>query len=579
MSQKQRGLKSSVLPSRFARTPLSIVCQFSLLLQGLGWIPSLAIWSGSSVQAQEETPSQDMEAPTPPEVGNQSSSPLTETAPEIIFEVNPQNAATAPPAFYPPSSPASSVPTPAAPPAAAEWEPATPEPARGVAVPEYEAAAPEVEPAPQWEAAEPAPQSAAGEYYSPVESWEPAAAASSLDAPLDSVSAAGESLTTNQTESAPAEAGGDWASAAPAEWSDPTATSGEVGGYDYNNYYIDPTEYAIDVPPSSPPSVTATAKEAPTAATTTPPTTATAPDLVPPPPPVVIPGASGGQAQPSPSPANPSRGEERIAPTVRVDAPAPRYEAPPNPEAPPRYEAAAAPQRWVAAEPTVKLGPVQVSSSQVKFDMNKHAGILDYRRAARQRAAMGQGNTRMVFPLAVPTAITSAFGWRLHPISGQQQLHQGVDFGAPLGTPILAAFAGKVAIADWLGGYGLTVVLSHDEGTKETLYAHMSEVLVKEGEEVVPGEPIGLVGSTGFSTGPHLHFEVRELTPDGWVAMDPGTQIEYALAELLKSLQVAEAQPTNTAKPEPTTPQTSTLGETGGRGDSSPGSFELPPGN
>ncbi|HIK09079.1 MAG TPA: peptidoglycan DD-metalloendopeptidase family protein [Oscillatoriaceae cyanobacterium M33_DOE_052] len=525
-----------------------------------------------------------MEAPTPPEVGNQSSSPLTETAPEIIFEVNPQNAATAPPEFYPPSIPESSVPTPAAPPVAAEWEPTTPEPASGVAVPEYEAAAPEVEPAPQWEAAEPAPQtatapqwqpqSAPGEYYSPVESSEPAAAASSLDAPLDSVSAAGESLTTNQTESARAEAGGDWATAAPAEWSDPTATSGEVGGYDYNNYYIDPTEYAIDVPPSPPESLTATAKEAPTAATTTPPTTATAPDLVPPPPPppVVIPGASGGQAQPSPSPANPRRGDSRIAPTVRVDAPAPRYEAPP------RYEAAAAPQRWVAAEPTVKLGPVQVSSNQVKFDMNKHAGILDYRRAARQRAAMGQGNTRMVFPLAVPTAITSVFGWRLHPISGRQQLHQGVDFGAPLGTPILAAFAGKVAIADWLGGYGLTVVLSHDEGTKETLYAHMSEVLVKEGQEVVQGEPIGLVGSTGFSTGPHLHFEVRELTPDGWVAMDPGTQIEYALAELLKSLQVAEAQPTNTANPAPTTPQTGAE-EQGSRGAGEQGSFELPPGN
>lgn len=564
MSQKQRGLKSSVLPSRFARTPLSIVCQFSLLIQGLGWIPSLAIWSSSSVQAQEETPSQEMEAPTPSEVGNQSSSPLPETAPDKPMKINSLDAATAPPEFYPPSIPESSVPTPVVPPAAVEWEPATSEPVPSIGMPESETTAPLVEPAPQSEAREQGnqtatapqwqPKSADAEYYSPIESWEPAAPLS-LDAPLDSLNGAGELVTTNQGEVAPAEASGDWATAAPADLgSTRSANGGDSAGYDYSNYYIDPTEYAIDVPPSPPSSITATATPAPTASpapTTTPATTATAPELSPPPPPVVIPSTTVVQRQPSPPPGRTPVAAAADA-RVRGYAPAPMYEAT-------RYEAAPAPQRWVAAEPAVKLGPVEVSSSPVKFDINKHAGILDYRRAARQRAAMNQGNTRMVFPLAVPTAITSAFGWRINPISGSQQLHQGVDFGAPLGTPILAAFAGKVAIADWLGGYGLTVVLSHDEGTKETLYGHMSEVLVKEGQEVVQGEPIGLVGSTGFSTGPHLHFEVRELTPDGWVAMDPGTQIEYALAELVKSLQVAQAQPTDTAKPEASNGATPTL--------------------
>ncbi|NER37100.1 MAG: M23 family metallopeptidase [Oscillatoria sp. SIO1A7] len=148
----------------------------------------------------------------------------------------------------------------------------------------------------------------------------------------------------------------------------------------------------------------------------------------------------------------------------------------------------------------------------------------------------------MVFPLSIPATLGSAFGWRTHPISGKRQFHKGVDIGAPMGTPVLAAFGGKVAIADWLGGYGLTIVLLHDEGQEETLYAHLSEVLVKEGEIIQQGQAIGLVGSTGYSTGPHLHFEVRQVTANGWEAMDPGTQLEYALAEIVGSLEIAGNQ-------------------------------------
>jgi murein DD-endopeptidase MepM/ murein hydrolase activator NlpD len=109
-----------------------------------------------------------------------------------------------------------------------------------------------------------------------------------------------------------------------------------------------------------------------------------------------------------------------------------------------------------------------------------------------------------------------------------------------MGTPVLAAFAGQVAIADFLGGYGLTVSLEHNKGTQQTLYAHLSEIFVKPGEWVKQGETIGRVGSTGNSTGPHLHFEFRQLTPEGWVAMDAGQQLEYALAQLLKAMQVAQ---------------------------------------
>lgn len=89
--------------------------------------------------------------------------------------------------------------------------------------------------------------------------------------------------------------------------------------------------------------------------------------------------------------------------------------------------------------------------------------------------------------------------------------HNGVDFGAPIGTPVVASADGTVIVArgsGWNGGYGLYVVVSHSNGT-QTLYAHLSTVNITSGEKVTKGEMIGRVGSTGKSTGPHLHFEVR----------------------------------------------------------------------
>lgn len=163
-----------------------------------------------------------------------------------------------------------------------------------------------------------------------------------------------------------------------------------------------------------------------------------------------------------------------------------------------------------------------------------------YRRTLRPPGRLGNGNIRLIFPLSIPAAISSAFGWRVHPISGDSRLHSGTDLAAPMGTPVLAAYAGRVAIADLLGGYGLTVALDHNKATQQTLYAHLSEIFVKPGEWVEQGMVIGRVGSTGLSTGPHLHFEFRQLTPDGWVAMDAGAQLEYALAELVKSLRTAQ---------------------------------------
>lgn len=151
--------------------------------------------------------------------------------------------------------------------------------------------------------------------------------------------------------------------------------------------------------------------------------------------------------------------------------------------------------------------------------------------------------TDLIFPLPVIAEITSAFGWRTHPIAGVQRQHEGTDIGAPMGTPVLAAYEGQVAMADWAGGYGLMVTLRHVDGTQESRYAHLSEVYVQPGEWVEKGTVIGRVGSTGYSTGPHLHFEWRHLTEQGWVAVDAGLHLEVALDNLMRSLQFAQDTP------------------------------------
>jgi len=193
----------------------------------------------------------------------------------------------------------------------------------------------------------------------------------------------------------------------------------------------------------------------------------------------------------------------------------------------------------------VNLGPGSYSPSEIKYGDATPIGRSYYQYIAPNRPP-DNGNNSIIFPLSIPSPITSLFGWRTHPIFGTEQFHHGTDIGAPMGTPVLAALAGKVAIADALKGYGLSVVLEHvrpEKANQQTLYAHLSEIFVQPGEEVKQGSIIGSVGSSGYSTGPHLHFELRELTSEGWVTLDPGAQLEYALAKLVKTWETAAVVP------------------------------------
>ena len=117
-----------------------------------------------------------------------------------------------------------------------------------------------------------------------------------------------------------------------------------------------------------------------------------------------------------------------------------------------------------------------------------------------------RGTGIMAFPSDASTS--SPFGWRMHPVLGYRRFHAGLDFAASYGSTIRAADSGTVIMAGWYGGYGNAVIIDHGKGIT-TLYGHTSQLFVSEGQTVQRGQAIAAVGSTGLSTGPHLHFEVR----------------------------------------------------------------------
>jgi murein DD-endopeptidase MepM/ murein hydrolase activator NlpD len=131
--------------------------------------------------------------------------------------------------------------------------------------------------------------------------------------------------------------------------------------------------------------------------------------------------------------------------------------------------------------------------------------------------------------------VTSGFAMRMHPILNTWKQHKGVDYGAPTGTPIRAVGDGVVEFAGWQNGYGNVVEIRHSN-TRSTVYAHMSRIAVKRGARVEQGQNIGAVGSTGWATGPHLHFEVKV----GGVQQDPAIMAKASESVALAPAAKAE---------------------------------------
>ncbi|MBQ3107224.1 MAG: peptidoglycan DD-metalloendopeptidase family protein [Firmicutes bacterium] len=148
----------------------------------------------------------------------------------------------------------------------------------------------------------------------------------------------------------------------------------------------------------------------------------------------------------------------------------------------------------------------KVLESQVDV-LNEEANSLTAEILKLQGTADYVGG-KMLWPTPASTRVTSKFGMRFHPILKKNKLHTGIDIGVGSGNKVLAANAGTVIKAAWNNSYGYMVMIDHGGGIV-TLYAHNSKLLVKKGDIVTRGQQVAVSGSTGMSTGPHLHFEVR----------------------------------------------------------------------
>ncbi|MEG0296509.1 MAG: peptidoglycan DD-metalloendopeptidase family protein [Clostridium sp.] len=136
--------------------------------------------------------------------------------------------------------------------------------------------------------------------------------------------------------------------------------------------------------------------------------------------------------------------------------------------------------------------------------------IMEESNASNKPSNPGSDTSPSVTGFARPVngPVTSPFGYRIHPITGNKTFHKGVDFGNSRGTPIKASKGGTVSHSGWISGYGNTIIINHGDG-QQTLYAHADSLSVSVGQSVSQGQEVAKVGSTGNSTGPHLHFEIR----------------------------------------------------------------------
>ncbi len=160
-------------------------------------------------------------------------------------------------------------------------------------------------------------------------------------------------------------------------------------------------------------------------------------------------------------------------------------------------------------ESAALLAQIESEIAEIEGEISAFEAEQDKLRADIARLSSSGGSNPGILGWPLNGGVSSGFGYRVHPISGVRKLHTGLDISGGSGTPIVAAGSGTVIWAGWYGGYGNTVIIDHGGGLT-TLYAHQSSLNVSSGSSVSGGSVVGYVGSTGYSTGPHLHFETRE---------------------------------------------------------------------
>jgi murein DD-endopeptidase MepM/ murein hydrolase activator NlpD len=170
-------------------------------------------------------------------------------------------------------------------------------------------------------------------------------------------------------------------------------------------------------------------------------------------------------------------------------------------------------QRKVSAKLTstkIQLNKIQTDRARLEKALDELEATSRKLEAQIRRSQNNKGKSLGSGQLSWPLRgrISSPFGWRMHPLLKRKKYHTGIDIAVPTGTPVKAADGGIVLVSGWQGGYGNFVAIDHGKGIS-TCYGHNSRLLVRAGERVEKGERIAISGSTGLSTGPHLHFEVR----------------------------------------------------------------------
>ncbi|WP_252541708.1 M23 family metallopeptidase [Streptomyces sp. RO-S4] len=176
------------------------------------------------------------------------------------------------------------------------------------------------------------------------------------------------------------------------------------------------------------------------------------------------------------------------------------------------------------ADEVTKAGKVPPSARDFVTEVRKRLPQYDALVKQNPEQESGQAAGPLLQPPVATLTVTSPFGTRRHPLTGVTKLHTGIDFDAPQGAQVYAAREGRVEFAGMTPAYGYRVVVNHGtiEGKRlETTYSHLSALQVTTGQSVITGQPVGLAGSTGLSTGPHLHFEVlldgQYMEPSAWL--------------------------------------------------------------